>query len=270
MTQAEIGILGGSGFYSLLADSEETWVETPFGLTSDAIALGMIEGRQVAFMPRHGRNHTLPPHRINYRANLFAFKSVGVTRVLPPCAAGSLSKDVHPGDFVVCDQFVDRTTKRIDTYYDGPDTTHVSLAEPYCPELRSVAIDAGRALGLTIHPAGTMLVIEGPRFSTRAESAFHSAQGWTAVSMSQYPEVALARELEMCFSGIALITDYDAGVTGAETVSASLVLRVFKQSNERLKDLLTLLISQIPKERSCPCGTSLEGAAIHPRPPGAN
>jgi 5'-methylthioadenosine phosphorylase len=267
MAEAEIGILGGSGFYSLLSDSEEAWVETPFGLTSDAIAWGSIEGRQVAFMPRHGRNHTVPPHQINYRANLWAFKSLGVTRVLAPCAAGSLSKDVHPGDFVVCDQFVDRTTKRIDTFYDGPETTHVSLADPYCPELRSVAVEAGRALGLTIHPSGTMLVIEGPRFSTKAESVFHSAQGWTAVSMTQYPEVALARELEMCFAGIALITDYDAGVTGAEAVSAALVLRVFKESNAKLKELLTRLVREIPNDRSCTCGTALEGAAIHPGPP---
>ncbi len=267
MADAEIGILGGSGFYALLSDPDEVWVETPFGLTSDAIALGSIEGRRIAFMPRHGRNHTVPPHKINYRANLWAFKSLGVTRVLAPCAAGSLSRDVHPGDFVVCDQVVDRTTKRVDTYYDGPETTHVSLAEPYCPELRTVAIDAGRALGLTLHPSGTMLVIEGPRFSSKAESAFHSAQGWTAVSMTQYPEVALARELEMCFGGIALITDYDAGVTGADPVSTALVLRVFKESNAKLKELLTRLVSEIPSARACPCGTALAGAAIHPAPP---
>ena len=267
MRNAEIGILGGSGFYSLLPDAEEVWVETPFGLTSDAIAVAELAGRQVAFMPRHGRNHTLPPHMINYRANLWAFKSLGVTRVVAPCAAGSLSKDVHPGDFVVCDQFVDRTRRRQDTYYDGPETTHVSLADPYCPELRSAAIEAGLSAGASIHSAGTMLVIEGPRFSTRAESAFHSAQGWTAVSMTQYPEVALARELEMCFSGIALITDYDAGVSDVEAVSVALVLKVFKESNAKLKELLTGLVSGIPAERSCSCGRALEHAVINPLPP---
>jgi 5'-methylthioadenosine phosphorylase len=267
MANAEIGILGGSGFYSLLPDAEEVWVETPFGLTSDAVAVGVLAGRKVAFMPRHGRNHTVPPHMINYRANLWAFKSMGVTRVLAPCAAGSLSKDVHPGDFVVCHQFVDRTRHRQDTYYDGPETTHVSLADPYCPELRAVAIEAGIAQGLTIHSAGTMLVIEGPRFSTRAESAFHSAQGWTAVSMTQYPEVALARELEMCFAGIALITDYDAGVTGAEAVSVALVLKVFKESNAKLKELLIGLVGAIPFDRSCSCGNALAHATINPLPP---
>jgi 5'-methylthioadenosine phosphorylase len=269
MAEAEIGVLGGSGFYSLLEDAEERWVETPFGLTSDSVAIGEIEGRQVAFMPRHGRDHTLPPHMINYRANLWALRSLGVTRVVAPCAAGSLSKDVHPGDFVVCDQVVDRTTKRRDTFYDGPETTHVSLADPYCPELRSVVMEAGRDLGLHIHPTGTMVVIEGPRFSTKAESAFYSGQGWTTITMTQYPEVVLARELEMCFTGIALITDYDAGVTGTEPVSAAMVLKVFKESNDKLRELLVRVVGAIPSERSCPCGTALAGATIHPKPSGA-
>jgi 5'-methylthioadenosine phosphorylase len=267
MASAEIGILGGSGFYSLLPDAEEVWVETPFGLTSDAVSVGELAGRQVAFMPRHGRNHTVPPHMINYRANLWALRSLGVTRVLAPCAAGSLSKDVHPGDFVVCDQFVDRTKRRHDTYYDGPETTHVSLADPYCPELRSVAIEACLSHGLSVHSAGTMLVIEGPRFSTRAESEFHSAQGWAAVSMTQYPEVALARELEMCFTGIAVITDYDAGVSGEDAVSVALVLKVFKESNAKLKEMLVRLVGAIPLERSCSCGTALAHATINPLPP---
>ncbi|MGQ0678197.1 MAG: S-methyl-5'-thioadenosine phosphorylase [Actinomycetota bacterium] len=262
MAQAQIGILGGSGFYSLLDRCEEVQIETPFGPPSDLIALGTIAGREVAFMPRHGRAHSLPPHMINYRANLFAFRELGVTRVLAPCAAGSLNKQVHPGDFVVCDQFVDRTRNRKDTFFDGPNTTHVSLADPYCPQLRSAAAECGRAMGLTIHSTGTMLVIEGPRFSTRAESAFHSAQGWTAVSMTQYPEVALARELQMCFTGVALITDYDAGVTGAEAVSAAKVIEVFKQSNERLKELLHRLVQTLPEQRSCPCGRALEGASL--------
>lgn len=260
--RAEIGILGGSGFYSLLDDCEEVQVDTPFGAPSDVIAVGKLGDRRVAFMPRHGRKHELPPHMINYRANLYAMKELGVTRVLGPCAAGSLSKDVHPGDFVVCDQFIDRTRNRRDTYFDGPQTTHVSLADPYCPELRASAIEAGEAMNLNIHHSGTMLVIDGPRFSTRAESAFHSAQGWTAVSMTQYPEVALARELELCFTGIALITDYDAGVTGAEAVSAAMVLKVFKQSNDRLKELLIRIVEEISPERACSCGTALEHASL--------
>lgn len=262
MDPVEIGIFGGSGFYSLLPDLERRKMDTPYGAPSDPPAVGEIDGRRVAFMARHGADHSIPAHRINYRANLWAFKELGVTRVLAPCAAGSLSPEVHPGEFVVCDQIVDRTKARIDTYYDGPVTTHVSLAEPYCPQLRTVATAAGPEQGLTMHPDGTMLVIEGPRFSTKAESAFHSAQGWSAVSMTQYPEVVLARELALCYVGIALITDYDAGIEGVDPVQASEVIRVFKQSNEKLRELLVAMVRQIPVERECPCGAALEGAVL--------
>lgn len=262
MARAEIGILGGSGFYSLMDDCEQVTLDTPYGAPSDALAVGTLGGKKVAFLPRHGRNHSLPPHMINYRANLYAMKLLGVTRLLAPCAAGSLNGQIHPGDFVVLDQCVDRTRNRKDTYFDGPQTTHVSLADPYCPQLRTLAFQAGREMGLSIHPTGTMLVIEGPRFSTRAESAFHSAQGWAAVSMTQYPEVALARELELCFAGIALITDYDAGVTGAHAVSAAMVLQVFKQSNDKLRDLLVAVVRGLPPERECSCGNALEHASL--------
>lgn len=262
MDNAEIGIFGGSGFYSLLPEFEQRKIDTPYGPPSDPPAIGEIGGRRVAFMARHGSDHSIPAHKINYRANLWAFQSLGITRVLGPCAAGSLSAPIRPGEFVVCDQLVDRTKNRRDTYFDGPVTTHVSLAEPYCPQLRSVAIAAGKERGLSMHPTGTMLVIEGPRFSTKAESSFHSAQGWSAVSMTQYPEVALARELELCYTGIALITDYDAGIEGVDPVKASEVIRVFKQSNERLRELLVAMVKLIPTARDCPCGSALEGAVL--------
>lgn len=262
MPTAEIGVFGGSGFYSLMPGFDEVEVDTPYGSPSDSLAIGEIEGRRVAFMARHNRGHTIPPHKINYRANLWAFKSLGITRVLAPCAAGSLKPYIHPGHFVVCDQFIDRTRAREDTFFDGPDVTHVSTADPYCPELRALAIRTGAAAGLTMHPAGTMVVIQGPRFSTRAESAFHSSQGWTSVSMTQYPEVALARELEMCFAGIALITDYDSGIEEAEPVSAAEVVRVFGESNEKLRRLLVELVAKIPPDRSCPCGSALTGARL--------
>lgn len=258
----EVGIFGGSGFYSLLPGFEPRKITTPYGPPSDPVAIGEIAGRKVAFMARHGADHSVPAHRINYRANLWAFKSLGITRVLAPCAAGSLCPDVHPGDFVVCDQLVDKTKNRIDTFFDGPVTTHVSLADPYCPQLRTLAIDAGRDQGLTIHPTGTMLVIEGPRFSTKAESAYHSAQGWSAISMTQYPEAALAREQELCYTGIALITDYDAGIEGVAPVQASEVIRVFKQSNEKLKELLLAMVEAMPAERECGCGAALQGAML--------
>jgi 5'-methylthioadenosine phosphorylase len=263
MPSAEIGVFGGSGFYSLLPSFDDVQVDTPFGPPSDSLAIGEIEGRSVAFMARHNSAHTIPPHKINYRANLWAFKSLGITRVLAPCAAGSLKPYIHPGHFVVCDQFIDRTRQREDTFFDGPRVTHVSTAEPYCPELRKLAVTTGAAAGLTMHPDGTMVVIEGPRFSTRAESEFHSSQGWDAVSMTQYPEVALARELEMCFCGIALITDYDSGIEDvAEPVSAAEVVRVFGESNDKLRRLLVSLVARIPAERGCSCGSALTGASL--------
>lgn len=268
MHNVDIGIFGGSGFYSLLPGFTDVEIDTPFGPPSDSLAIGEIEGRSVAFMARHNRAHTIPPHKINYRANLWAFKSLGVTRVLAPCAAGSLKPYIHPGHFVVCDQFIDRTRSRNDTFHDGPQVTHVSTAEPYCSELRKLAITTGAAAGLTMHPDGTMVVIEGPRFSTRAESEFHSSQGWDAVSMTQYPEVVLARELEMCFCGIALITDYDSGIEGlAEPVSAAEVVRVFGESNEKLRTLLVSVVARIPADRGCSCGNALTGATLSHHPP---
>lgn len=267
MERADIGVFGGSGFYSLLPDFAEIEVDTPYGPPSDKLAVGEIAGRRVAFMARHNRHHTLPPHTINYRANLWAFKSLGVTRVLAPCAAGSLKPYIQPGHFVVCDQFFDRTKGRQDTFFDGPDVVHVSLANPYCAELRALAIQAGSEAALSIHPSGTMVVIEGPRFSTKAESEFHASQGWDAVSMTQYPEVCLARELEMCFCGIALITDYDSGIEGAAPVSAAEVVRVFGESNHKLRELLVSMISAIPADRGCGCGTALRGARLSNKPP---
>ncbi|MFN0072331.1 MAG: S-methyl-5'-thioadenosine phosphorylase [Chloroflexota bacterium] len=262
---AEIGVIGGSGFYSLLDDAREHIVETPYGEPSDAIAVGVIGDVRVAFLPRHGKKHQYPPHRINYRANLWALKSLGVRRVLGPSAAGSLQPHVRPGDFVVCDQFVDRTSGRTATYFDGPSTVHVSAAEPYCAELRPLAAEVCREAGITVHAAGTVVVIEGPRFSTRAESRWFSAAGWEVINMTQYPEVILARELELCYVNVSLITDFDVGLEGQDdvpTVTVDEVIKVFQANNERLKDVLVRLIPRIPRERGCACGQALEGAVL--------
>jgi 5'-methylthioadenosine phosphorylase len=262
---AEIGIFGGSGFYEFLDEISEVKLDTPFGEPSGPISLGRIEGREVAFLPRHGHGHRLPPHMINYRANVFAFKELGVTRIIGPCAAGSLKPEVAPGDFVVSDQLVDRTTGRKDTYYDGPVTTHVSYADPYCPELRQVATAAARDQGIRVHERGTVVTIQGPRFSTRAESRWFQQAGWEAINMTQYPEAYLARELEICYVNIALITDYDVGVEGEITaVSHEEVLRVFEANIEKLRKLLFSLVPRIPTRRSCPCGTALQGARLEP------
>jgi 5'-methylthioadenosine phosphorylase len=214
----------------------------------------------VAFIPRHGRKHELPPHRINYRANVWAMKELGVTRIFGPCAVGSLRADVEPGHFVVCDQLVDRTTGRPDTFYDGPVTTHISFADPYCPTMRDVTTAQGRALDLPVHDRGTVVVVQGPRFSTRAESAWFQGQGWEVINMTQYPEAPLARELELCYANISLVTDYDVGVGDHPPVSHEEVVRVFDENLGNLRELLFRAIPEIPADRDCPCATALQGA----------
>src|SRR6266542_1340120 len=210
LPKADIGVFGGSGFYSFLDGMREHTVDTPYGPPSDRFAVGEIDGRSVAFLPRHGRHHQYPPHRVNYRANLWAMRELGVSRIIGPCAAGSLQSEAAPGHFVICDQLVDRTSGRADTFYDGPVTTHVAFADPYCPALRG-----------------------------------------------------LARELEICYVNVSLITDYDVGLEGAsgvEPVSHAEVVRVFEQNNAKLRDLLVALIPSIPTDRSCICSTALAGA----------
>jgi 5'-methylthioadenosine phosphorylase len=266
LASVDVAIFGGSGFYRFLDDVDEVKAETPYGEPSAPISIGEISGTKVAFLPRHGRKHELPPHAINYRANLWALKELGITRVIGPCAAGSLNKDVRPGEFVVCDQLVDRTSGRKDTFYDGPVTTHVSFADPYCPELRTLAIGVAESEEITVHDKGTVVVVQGPRFSTRAESEWFGREGWEVINMTQYPEAYLARELEMCYVNISLITDYDVGVEGAPPVSHEEVIRVFNANNERLRKLLFALVPKIPTERSCPCTTALEGARLEPDP----
>lgn len=260
---AEIGVFGGSGFYSLIENAREVWVETPYGAPSDKLALGEVAGRKVAFLPRHGKDHRYPPQSINYRANLWAMKELGVTRIIGPTACGSLMPEVKPGDMVVCDQIVDRTSGRKDTFYDGPITTHVSFADPYCPQLRPIAVEQLRKLGITTHEKGTVVVIQGPRFSTRAESKWFSGLGWEVINMTQYPESYLARELEICYVNISLITDYDVGLEGMpgmEPVSHEEVMKVFASNNERVKRAIFGIIAATPKERSCNCGSALAGA----------
>jgi 5'-methylthioadenosine phosphorylase len=263
---ADVGVFGGSGFYSLMKGAvEEVSVQTPYGSPSDSIAVGRIGDVRVAFLPRHGPHHRIPPHAINYRANLWAMAQLGVTRVVAPTAAGSLQPGVKPGDFVVSDQFVDRTYARAQTFYDGPHVVHISTADPYCPDLRQHSIAVGRELGITVHERGTVVVVQGPRFSTRAESQWYSKQGWEVINMTQYPEVVLARELQMCYVNIALITDYDAGLegeAGIEPVSVSEVVQVMNDNNDRVRRLIERLLPRVAGARSCDCAKALVNAVI--------
>lgn len=249
--RAEIGIFGGSGFYSLLSDVREVKVDTPYGAPSDAVMLATVAGRAVAFLPRHGRHHTLPPHKVNYRANVWAMRALGAQAVISPCAAGSLQKDVEPGSFVVCDQFVDRTSGRSDTFFDGPIVTHISPAETYSPALRKIAVDAIRANNIPCHDSGTVVVIQGPRFSTKAESRWFTEMGWQVINMTQYPEAYLCRELGMAVVNISLITDYDSGVvSGTDAVTAHDVLEVFQTNAARIKKVVLDMVEQMPADLS--------------------
>ena len=246
---AEIGVFGGSGFYSLLEDVREAKIDTPYGPPSDSFFLATVAGRSVAFLPRHGRRHTIPPHRVNYRANVWAMRSLGVRAVISPCAAGSLQLKVEPGHFVVSDQFVDRTSGRADTFFDGPIVSHVSSAEIYDPTLRAIALEVIREHGITVHDGGTVVVIQGPRFSTKAESRWFSNAGWEVINMTQYPEAYLCRELGMAVVNIALITDYDAGVLeGTTAVTAHDVLTVFEQNAERIRKVVLDMIARFPAD----------------------
>jgi 5'-methylthioadenosine phosphorylase len=259
--QAEIGVFGGSGFYSFGDDVEEVWLDTPFGEPSAPVTIADIGGRRVAFIPRHGREHEFTPARVPARANLWAMRMLGVRQVIGPCAAGSLSPDIHPGDFVVLDQLVDRTWGRADTFYDAGDTHHVSYADPYCAVVGEHVRHAGERVGVRMHGTGTVVVIPGPRFSTRAESRWYRAQGWHVVNMTQYPEAYLARELGMHYAGIALVTDYDTGVehdAGVAPVSQDEVFAFFDENLHRVRALLHDLVPALPGEPTgCACAAAV-------------
>jgi 5'-methylthioadenosine phosphorylase len=259
LPSAEVGIFGGSGFYSFLDRVETVELETPYGKPSAPVAIG---GKRVAFIPRHGARHELPPHRIPYRANLWALRELGVRRIVGPCASGALRPDLGLGEFVVCDQFVDRTSGRADTFYDGPETTHVSGADPYCPDLRRLLVETAAELGIPARDGGTVVVVQGPRFSTRAESDWFQQAGWDVINMTAYPEGMLARELELCYATIAMVTDYDVGVEGRPAVTAAEVVRVFEESGARLRELLFAAIPKVGPQPEDVCSTALRGATV--------
>jgi len=264
-TTPRVAVIGGSGFYEFLDDAEEIHVETPYGDPSAPIAVGDVDGTAVAFLPRHGKGHAYPPHLINYRANLWALRSLGVRQVLAPCAVGGLRDEVAPGDVVVPDQLVDRTLSRVQTYVTSG-ALHVPFADPYCPTLsRTVAAADGVRLG------GTMVVVEGPRFSTRAESQHYAAQGWTLINMTGHPEAVLARELRMCYSAVALVTDMDAGVESGEGVGQAEVFAMFARNIDRLKTLLAGVVADLPEPGvGCACSSWADGLDLPYDVPGAS
>jgi 5'-methylthioadenosine phosphorylase len=261
VTAAGIGVFGGSGFASLLESAEKITVDTPFGAPSAPIAISEVGGRRVAFLPRHGERHQFVPHAIPAKANLWAMRAIGARQLIGPCAAGSLRPSIVPGDFVVLDQLVDRTFGRPDTYYDQGVAHHVSFADPYCAAMAPFALRAGEHAGVRMHDRGTVVVVNGPRFSTRAESRWYRSAGWDVVNMTQYPEAYLARELGLHYCGIALVTDFDTGVEDdprVEPVSQAEVFAVLEQNVERARALLTALVPQLPAVLDgCACETAI-------------
>jgi len=260
--KAEIGIIGGTGFYDpkLLENVKEIKVRTPYGPPSDSITVGELKGREVAFIPRHSKKHTIRPSDVNSRANIYALKALGVTRILAPSTVGSLREEFKPGDVVFIDQFIDRTTRREESFYTESKVCHISVAEPMCAELRKILIVTGSKLKIKTHNNGTYVCIEGPRFSTKAESKMHRRWGADVVGMTLVPECVLAREAEICYACIATVTDYD--VWKDEPVSAGTIRNTMKANIEKVKSIITEAVSRIPKERQCECMNALEKALV--------
>jgi 5'-methylthioadenosine phosphorylase len=262
--QADFGVIGGSGFYSLLEDAQTVPVSTPYGQPSEPLTIGMLAGRRVAFVPRHGADHRFPPHRVPYRANLWALASVGVRQVVAGSAVGSLDASLGPGRLVLPDQLLDRTWGRPHTYGDA-DTgvAHLSFADPYCPTGRAGAVRAAPNAGVELVDGGTLVVINGPRFSTRAESREYQRTGASIIGMTAMPEVALARELALCFTSLCLVTDLDAGVEAGQGVTHAEVLEMFAANLPRMRDLLIATLAELPPEQGdCPCGSALDGVPV--------
>jgi 5'-methylthioadenosine phosphorylase len=260
--KAEIAIIGGSGLYEqeMLEEVEEIKVYTPYGRTSDLITIGKYYGKKVAFLPRHAKGHQIPPHKINFRANIWALRELGVKRILSSNACGSLQEKHSPGDILVIDQFIDRTKNRASTFYDGGQVCHISVADPFCPELRKLLIKKGKNLGIRLFNGGTYICIEGPRFSTRSESRLFRQWGADVVGMTVFPECVLAREAEICYGSIALVTDYD--VWAEQPVSVNEIISTMKKNVDKAKKLFSAVILEIPTNANCECWNSLNDALI--------
>jgi 5'-methylthioadenosine phosphorylase len=257
---ADVAVIGGSGLYALLEDAEEHVLDTPFGAPSDPVTVASVGGRRVAFLPRHGKDHRFPPHRIPYRANLWALREIGVRQVLAPCAVGGLRPELGPGTFVVPDQLIDRTSGRVQTFYDTG-AVHVNFADPYCATGRAAVMNVAAAHGIET-TSGTMVVVEGPRFSSRAESRWFTAMGGAVVNMTGHPEAVLARELALCYTSIALVTDLDAGVEGDHGVTMDEVFAVFAANTQRLRAVLLDVIPALPEHPDDPCQHALDGMKV--------
>jgi 5'-methylthioadenosine phosphorylase len=258
-----IGVIGGSGLYEIegVTIKEIKKVFTPFGYPSDSYRIGEFSGKEIVFLPRHGSLHNIPPHKINYRANIWGFKELGAERVISLSAAGGISLGMKPGTIVIPDQVIDMTKGRDSTFYDGDKVIHIDFTEPYCPELRSYVFRAGEKSGINLKKSGTYVCVNGPRLETKAEIKFFSGIGADIVGMTAMPEASLAREAEICFAGVTVVTNYAAGIT-KKRLRATEVIEVMKETAVRLKELLKEVFKLIQVKRECICKESLKDAGV--------
>jgi len=264
VARADIGIIGGSGLYDIegLRRVKEVSVKTPFGAPSDTVVLGELDGTRIAFLSRHGRGHRINPSEINYRANIFALKSLGVRQVISVSAVGSMKESIKPGDVVLPDQFIDLTKRRVSTFFEGGIVAHVAFGDPVCPSLGAVLLDATRAVGATVHQGGVYLCIEGPQFSTKGESRLYRQWGVSVIGMTNLPEAKLAREAELCYATVALVTDYDCWHETEEAVTVESILATLRQNVSLAKRLLRTAIPMVANGKACICQRALQNAVI--------
>ncbi|MFA4973401.1 MAG: S-methyl-5'-thioadenosine phosphorylase [bacterium] len=267
MAKAPVGIIGGSGLYSMkgVTIREEKRISTPFGDPSDAVMLGELDGREVAFLPRHGRGHRILPHELNFRANIYALKTLGVTQIISVSAVGSMREEIRPGDLVMVDQFIDRTKARIDTFFGGGIVAHVAFADPVCPILRERATEAARSEGCRVHNKGTYVCIEGPMFSSRAESMMYRSWGVNVVGMTNYQEAKLAREAEICYATIALVTDYDCWRIEDKHVDVAMIIKTLGENVEKAQAVIRRMLSTLHEYPDCACRNALRDAIMTDR-----
>jgi len=264
MPQAKIGIIGGSGLYDIegLTDIEEININTPFGKPSDTITIGRLEGVGVAFLPRHGKGHHIPPTDVPVRANIYALKSLGVDHIIAINSVGSLKEELKPGDLLIPDQLIDRTRGRVNTFFREGIVVHIPFAEPFCPALSQIVYQAAQAAGTTVHRGGTYIVMEGPAFSTRAESRLYRSWGADVIGMTALPEAKLAREAEICYAIIGCVTDYDSWHEKKEPVTAEVILNTQHKNIDTAKKTIKLAVARIPESRDCECATALKTAIV--------
>ncbi|RLC95131.1 MAG: S-methyl-5'-thioadenosine phosphorylase [Chloroflexi bacterium] len=264
MTEAKIGVIGGTNLYQIgsLRNVEEVRVSTPFGDPSDAIMVGQLEGVRVAFLPRHGRGHRISPTELPVRANIYALKSLGVEWIISVSAVGSLREDIHPLDILIPDQLIDRTRSRVNTFFGDGLVAHASFAEPFCPVLSNILFEVASEAGAGVHKGGTYLVMEGPLFSTKAESFLYRSWGASVIGMTALPEAKLAREAEICYATLACVTDYDCWHTSSEPVTVDMVIGNLNRNAEMAKRILSTAVTRIPSKRECQCATALQNAII--------